>query len=370
MVKKEVKNAAIAGAVIAVAIAVLATYFNSLDRTESSGNGMQSITANVTMAEEGKYPLAPKLVGITGYLNTTPEELKDETKNKVVLYDFWTYSCINCLRTLPFLEQWNAKYADKGLVIVGIHSPEFDFEKDISNVRMAVQKYNITYPVVLDSNHATWDAFGNRYWPAEYMTDYLGHIRYVHFGEGEYNRTEQAIQVLLNQRSQALGLGINATIPLVDIQPHTFSNRQTSELYFGYNFAAGRNFLGNREGFQPDQTVNYTLPENLEKDHFYLEGSWQNLPDRMSLSSDNGEIVLPYYAKDVNIVASGPGVDVKVLLDGSPVSPSYAGTDLQNGIVHVFENRLYNVISSQQAGPHTLTLLPKSGFQIYTFTFG
>ncbi len=369
--RKEIKNAAIAGIVVIAAIAGVAAYFMSLDKPGDMDNSVltQPISGNLT-TDESQYPVAPSLVGISGYINTTPDELKNLTKNKVVLYDFWTYSCINCLRTLPYLEEWNAKYADKGLVIVGIHSPEFEFEKNIDNVKMAVQKYNIPYPVVLDSDHATWNAFDNRYWPAEYMTDYLGHIRHVHFGEGDYDQTEQTIQMLLNQRAHALGLDVNASMSLVNLQPHQFSDQQTPELYFGYDFATGRSFIGNQEGFHPNLTVTYTLPSNLQQDHFYLDGDWQNLSDSMKLSSDSGKIVLPYFAKDVHIVATGPGVDVQVLLDGNPVGSNDAGQDTQNGMVHVSENRLYNIISSPQAGSHTLTLIAKPGFQIYTFTFG
>ncbi|MGI0102217.1 MAG: redoxin domain-containing protein [Nitrosotalea sp.] len=372
--KKEIKNAIITGIIVIVAIAGIALYFTSLDKPEinENSNPLQPISNNASSmpTDESQYPLAPALVGITGYINTTPDALKESMKNKVVLYDFWTYSCINCLRTLPHLKEWNKKYADKGLLIVGIHSPEFEFEKNIDNVNMAVQKYNITYPVVLDSDHSTWDAFGNRYWPAEYMTDYLGHIRHVHFGEGDYDLTEKTIQQLLEQRSQALGLNVDANMSLVDLAPHEFSDQQTPELYFGYDFSTGRSYIGNQAGFQPDKTVMYSLPSSLQQDHFYLDGDWQNLPDSMKLSSDTGKIVLSYYASDVDIVAAGPNVDVQILLDGNPVGAGDAGQDTQNGTVHVSENRLYNVISSQQAGAHTLTLIAKPGFQIYTFTFG
>jgi thiol-disulfide isomerase/thioredoxin len=372
--KKEIKSAIITGIIIIGGIAGIALYFTSLDKPEINENSnlLQPISNNASSIpiDESQYPLAPELVGISGYINTTPDALNESMKNKVVLYDFWTYSCINCLRTLPYLKEWNEKYADKGLLIIGIHSPEFDFEKDINNVQMAVQKYNITYPVVLDSDHDTWDAFGNRYWPAEYMTDYLGHIRHVHFGEGDYNTTETAIQQLLEQRAHALGLNVNVNMSLVDLAPHEFSDQQTPELYFGYDFATDRSFIGNQEGFQPDKTVTYSLPSSMQQDYFYLDGDWQNLPDSMKLSSATGKIVLPYFAKDVNIVAAGPNVNVQVLLDGNPVGTSDAGQDTQNSTVQVSENRLYNVISSQQAGAHTITLIAPPGFQIYTFTFG
>ena len=369
--RKEIKSATIAGIVIVAAVVGIAYYFNSLDNPAQNLNSAQIQTTNSSaLIDENQYPLAPDLVGITGYVNTSPDELQSQMKNKVVLYDFWTYSCINCLRTLPYLKAWNEKYADSGLLIIGVHSPEFEFEKDINNVKMATQKYGIAYPVVLDSNHQTWDAFNNRYWPAEYITDYLGHVRHTHFGEGDYDQTEQIIQQLLAERAQHLGLNITTNMSLVNLQEHQFSDQQTPELYFGYGFAPGRSFIGNQEGFQPDKTVTYTLPSKFAQDHFYLDGDWQNLPDSMKLASNTGKIVLPYFAKDVHIVASGSNVAVQVLLDGKQVSSSDTGQDIQNSTAHISENRLYNIISSQQAGAHTLTLITKLGFQIYTFTFG
>ena len=368
--RKEIKNAVMAGIVVIAAVAAIAYYFNSLDSTNNNLNSAQILTSNSSIPiDESKYPLAPDLVGISGYINTSPDDLKAQMKNKVVLYDFWTYSCINCLRTLPYLKAWNEKYADSGLLIIGVHSPEFDFEKDINNVKMATQKYGITYPVVLDSDHQTWNAFDNHYWPAEYLTDYLGHIRHTNFGEGDYDQTEQAIQQLLAERAQHLGLNINTNMSLVNLQQHQFSDQQTPELYFGYDFAQGRSFIGNQEGFQPDKIVNYTLPSNFIQNNFYLSGAWQNLPDSMKSVSD-GRIVLSYFAKDVHVVATGPDIDIQVLLDGTPVSGNDAGQDIQNGTAHIAENRLYNIVSSQQASSHILTLLTKPGFQIYTFTFG
>jgi thiol-disulfide isomerase/thioredoxin len=369
--RNEIKSATIAGIIIIAAVAGIAYYFSSLDNPSQNLNLVKTQSTNSSAPiDESQYPLAPNLVGISGYVNTSPDDLKSQMQNKVVLYDFWTYSCINCLRTLPYLKAWNEKYADSGLLIIGVHSPEFEFEKDINNVKMATQKNGVTYPVVLDSDHQTWDAFNNRYWPAEYITDYLGHIRHTHFGEGDYDQTEQVIQQLLAERAQHLGLNINANMSLVNLQQHQFSDQQTPELYFGYDFATGRNFIGNQEGFQPDKTVTYTLPSNFAQDHFYLGGNWQNLPDSMNLTSDNGKIVLPYSAKDVHIVASGTGDNIQVLLDGKPVTSDDAGQDLKNGTAVISNNRLYNLISSKEQGAHTITIIAHPGFQIYTFTFG
>ena len=374
--RNEIKTAIITAMIVVVAIGGVGYYFTTLDKQKENAIPVQETNTpqsgsvhTVPQVDESQYPIAPNLVGISGYVNTTPEQLKASMKDKVVLYDFWTYSCINCIRTFPYLKAWNEKYADKGLLIIGVHSPEFEFEKDINNVKMAVAKYGLTYPTVLDNDHSTWDAFGNRYWPAEYLTDSLGHIRHTHFGEGAYDETEKVIQQLLDERNQRLGLNVTADQSLVDIKQHQFADQQTPELYFGYNFASGRDFLGNSEGFQAGQTVTYVLPSGLQQDHFYLDGQWQNLPDSMKLVSQSGKIVLSYYAKDVHIVAASKA-DLQILLDGKSITSSDSGADVQNGVVHVSENRLYTLVSSDTAGQHTLTIMAQPGFEIYTFTFG
>ncbi|MGH9998617.1 MAG: redoxin family protein [Nitrosopumilaceae archaeon] len=376
--KTELKTAIIMGIILVVAIGGTSAYFSSLDsQIQNTPNqpdeSIQAQTVDSTIKmptiEKSRFKKAPELVGIAGYINTIPEELKDIMKDKVILYDIWTYSCINCQRTLPYIVAWNDKYADKGLLIVGIHSPEFEFEKDINNVKTAVKQFGITYPVVLDNDMKTWKAFENRYWPRKYIADSEGYIRYDHIGEGGYDETEKVIQQLLNERNHLLGLNVTMAQPLVDLEEHQFSASQTPELYFGYNFAFGRNQLGNSEGFKPDQIVTYSLPEKLTRDYFYLEGQWQNFDDRMKLVSESGKIILPYFAKSVNIVAANES-DLQILLDGKPIIPENAGTDVLDGTVHISGDRLYNLISSSDAGAHTLTIVAKPGFEIYTFTFG
>ena len=374
--RNEIRTAIITAIIVVVVIGGVGFYFTTLDKqketivqNQNANNQGSSGVKTVQQVDESQFPIAPELVGISGYINTTPDELKASMKDKVVLYDFWTYTCINCIRTFPYLTAWNEKYSDKGLLIIGVHSPEFEFEKDPNNVKMAVKKYDLTYPIVQDNDHKTWDAFGNRYWPAEYLTDSLGHIRHTHFGEGNYDETEKVIQQLLDERNQRFGLDVTADQSLVDIKEHQFGNQQTPELYFGYNLAFGRDFLGNSEGFHAGQTVTYSLPSNVRQDHFYLEGQWQNLPDSMKLVSQNGKIVLPYYAKDVHIVAANKA-DLQILLDGNPITTDNAGADVQNGIAHVSENRLYNLVSNNVAEQHTLTIIAQPGFEIYTFTFG
>jgi len=375
--KTELKTALVMGIILIVAIGGISTYFSSLEpQIEKTQNQpdenlqtQSKETTKIQKIDKSRFKKAPELVGISGYINTTPEEIKEAMKDKVILYDFWTYSCINCIRTLPYITAWNTKYVDQGLLIIGIHSPEFEFEKDLDNVQTAVKQYNISYPVLQDNDMETWKAFENRYWPRKYITDSEGYIRYDHIGEGGYAETEKIIQELLQERNQLLGLNTASAETLVDLEEHQFTASQTPELYFGYNFAFGRNQLGNSEGFHTDQIVTYSLPEKLARDYFYLEGQWQNFGDRMKLVSENGKITLPYFAKSVNIVAANESV-LQVLLDGKSITFENAGTDVQDGTVNISGDRLYNLISSKNAGTHTLTIIAKPGFEIYTFTFG
>jgi len=219
--KTESKTAIILGVVILSAIFGISFAFSSLESTslesiQTSQNDQDQL--QVSNVDKSKYKIAPELVGIAHYLNTTPEQLSKDIENKVVLYDIWTYSCINCVRTLPYVTEWNEKYSDDGLLIIGIHSPEFEFEKNVNNVEMAVDKYGITYPVVLDNDWETWKAFENRYWPRKYVADHEGYIRYDHIGEGAYKETEKVIRQLLEERAQALGVQMASAESLVDIE--------------------------------------------------------------------------------------------------------------------------------------------------------
>jgi thiol-disulfide isomerase/thioredoxin len=373
--RSELKTAIIMGIIVTGAIAGLSSYFTSLEqpvKPDQSG-GLQTHAAPENAAlpiiDKSHFRKAPELDGISGYVNINAEDLSKQIKGKVVLYDIWTYSCINCQRTLPYLIAWNDKYADKGLLIVGIHSPEFEFEKDINNVEMAVSKFGIKYPVILDNDKKIWNAFENRYWPRKYIADDEGYIRYDHIGEGSYDETEKVIRDLLKERAARLGLDMTITQPLVEVEEYKVGAR-TPELYFGYDFAFGRNQFGNQEGFKPLQDVKYVIPQNLKENFFYLGGTWKNLEDRMALTSESGTIKLPYYAKQVNIVASGQS-NLTVLLDGEPISPSDAGSDVVDSKVSTSESRLYNLVKTSEPSKHIIEIqVSKPGFEIYTFTFG
>jgi len=364
----EIKTALILGIAIAAGLGILGGVFSSLDQETQST--MASDTNSLKLDKFG-FKKAPDLVGIANYLNTTPEELAEKMKDKVILYDIWTYSCINCIRTLPFITAWDEKYSDQGLLIIGIHSPEFEFEKDVENVKLAVSKYGIQYPVVLDNDKQTWDAFENRYWPRKYIADHEGYLRYDHIGEGGYQETEKVIQNLLKERSDSLGMQVATAEKLVNIDEFEHSWLRSPELYFGYDFAVGRNQLGSPEGFQPNQDVTYSIPESKQLHNFYLNGTWKNLKGSMKLVSDIGSILLPYSGKEVNIVTANEA-DLQIFIDEEIIDSSIAGKDVgTNGRVHVHHDGLYNIVNSERSEQHLLQILiDDPGFEIFTFTFG
>lgn len=337
--------------------------YNNNDTTIAIKNAQFSI-------DKSQFKKAPEFEKVSGYINSKPLILSD-LKGKVVLVDFWTYSCINCIRTIPYLVDWNEKYADKGLVIVGVHTPEFEFEKNIDNVKEAVKKFGIKYPIIQDNDKGTWNAYQNQYWPRKYIIDNEGYIRYDHIGEGGYAETERVIQSLLQERNAQLGLGTgltssnnttakeSTTIP-ENVQSVDFSKINSPELYFGYQFA--RAPLGNQEGFKPEQTVDYSLSKigsNIRSNIIYLDGTWKNNADNMELLSETGRIALVYSAKSVNMVAGGNG-EVTISEDGSTlVSNTIDG------------QRLYNLSTNDDYGAHSIVIDVKGkGFQAYTFTFG
>lgn len=341
----------------------------------SAGNSKNSISNVKLSIDKSQFRKAPEFKGITSYINTNQTKLSD-LKGKVVLVDFWTYSCINCIRTLPYLVDWNQKYSDKGLVIVGVHSPEFEFEKNIDNVKQAVARFGIKYPVLLDNDHGTWNAYQNSYWPRKYLVDSDGYIRYDHIGEGGYAETENAIRNLLAERSNQKGLEIsnlNQTKLIVSGAPSVdFNQIKTPELYFGYQYARAQ--LGNIEGFNPEKTVNYTIQSsNLDTNVIYLQGLWKNNPDNMELVGPDGKITLVYSAKSVNIVAGGKG-QVTVREDGKGVQTnnSSKGNDTDaEGKLSIDGQRLYNIADNTNYGNHQIEIAAKGpGFKIYTFTFG
>lgn len=316
------------------------------------------------------YPSHPyvEIVKPSGFVNTDGITLGELVGKKVILVEFLTYSCINCQRTFPYVVGWYEKYRDEGLEIVGIHTPEFAFEQDIDNVRMAMQKFGIEYPIVLDNEYETWRAYGNKYWPRKYLIDINGNVVYDHIGEGAYEETESKIRELLRERADTLGEApgpdtlAGKSVDVKEVIPETAS----PETYFGY---ARNEYLGNGTAGQSGQRT-YTLPSTLEDNKLYLEGTW-DIEAQAARAISDAVVRYQYTAKEVYVVASSDsGGEIEVWQDGAQVT-NLAGADVVNGVARIGEARLYKLIRNSQAGAHTLELRVKgTGTRIYTFTFG
>lgn len=320
-----------------------------------------SLNTQNLLTQAARLPVeaqAPALRGISDWINTNP--LNDaDLRGKVVLVDFWTYSCINCVRTLPHINEWHRKYKDNGLVVIGVHSPEFDFEKNKENVEAAVKKYGVEYPGALDSEHESWNAFGNQYWPAHYLIDSQGNIRYHNFGEGHYAETETAIQqLLLEAKLLTLDKITEIKEPPADTN---FQNIGTPEIYLGY---LRINNVGNTDtDVRADTQHIFSEPPEILPNRYYYVGAWTIGPEFSELTEGNGKLILRYKADKVNIVAeSGEGkIPVEVFLDGKP-----------KGSVTISSPQLYNLIDTTgDYNWHTLEVrVPDPGFRVFTFTFG
>ena len=315
--------------------------------------------------------MSPELTKIAGWINTGPIKISD-FKGKVVLIDFWTYTCINCIRTLPYITDWDRKYRDKGLVIIGVHTPEFEFEKDYSNVLKAVQKHDIKYSVAQDNDYATWKAFNNHYWPAKYLINKDGKIVYNHFGEGAYEETEKKIQELLSEINEVPETGLSYFEPEA-----SYGLPQTPELYAGYSLA--RQQLGNDEGYKPGITIDYKLLGSLKNNLIYLEGEWQNNADNLRhAGSKAGSINLKFTARTVNIVAfpAGSNAEAEILVNGKYLTKNIAGKDVQfegkRSFIAVDHSDIYNILGlDNEYGTYTLKIIVKSdSFAWNAFTFG
>lgn len=300
---------------------------------------------------------APEFIGIVNWINlpagkagSKPLKLED-LKGKVVLVDFWTYTCINCIRTLPYVTSWYEKYKDDGLVVVGVHTPEFEFEKDTNNVVAATKQYGINYPVAQDNNYTTWNNYSNRYWPAKYLIDKNGVIRYIHFGEGEYDKTEMAIQKLLEEAR-----GNKLDKKLTEMLDETPTQRITPETYLG---SRRMEFLY-PNGSTSNGTQGFTLAQNIPVNTFTLGGTW-NVQDEYSKAVKNSVLEIKFYAKNVYLVLkpNGQGGTVKVFLDGK-----------QNNSITVDSDKLYELIKLSEYGEHTLRLEFSNGIEAFAFTFG
>ena len=329
-------------------------------------------------------PLAPEFVGITQWLNTEPLTMA-ELRGKVVLVDFWTYSCINCIRTLPYLRDWHEKYARHGLVMVGVHAPEFDFEKDEQNVRDAIARQRVAWPVAMDNSHVTWDAYRNRYWPRKYLIDQNGVQRYNHIGEGAYLKTEEEIRKLLEETGADV-----SDVPVGGVDAERTGPRSTitRELYAGLQWAPG-GYLGNFDTIadmrlRDGEIVPLTDPGLHDNGRIYLQGQWELGAERVRHAEATTDfedyVAILYTAASVNAVIrpdeAAEAFPVVVTHNGAPIPEALRGDDIQiddagRTFFLVDEPRLYNVIRS--GGVHTGELklrVNSDEFLFYTFTFG
>ena len=366
---------------------------NSEEKTEINSEQITS-TKDITISDPQKW-INSKPLKITKLLN----------ENKIVLIDFWTYTCVNCLRTLPFLKEWNEKYESKGLVIIGVHTPEFEFEKKKNNIEDFVNTLNISYPIVIDNDYKIWDDFENRYWPAKYMFDQNGEIIYQHFGEGDYIETEIAIREALTN----INLDVSI-IPLGEINNQEYSVkatkgffsdkpginesnkgsekpyfRMTRELYMGYqrNFSSRGMYSGQEEYYEEiNQTLNYFDKQDYKHNRFYLNGLWKNgkesIIHQRKTESLEDYIALKFLAKSVNVVSDSNKKEfiAYIKLDDKFLTKESAGIDIEfddsgKSFFRVNEPKMYSLIILPEHGEHTLKIFSKEkDFSLFAFTFG
>lgn len=329
------------GVIILLAVGFIASgidaqsFFTKKEVPQSTMMGLQDALPN-------PYPV-PEFVGVEAWLNSNPLKLHS-LEGKVVLIDFWTYSCINCVRTLPYITKWDEKYRDKGLVIIGIHAPEFEFEKDVNNIKAALAKHNIRYPVAVDNKLDTWTAFQNQYWPAHYLINQKGEAVYTHFGEGNYAQTENNIRYLL---------GLDAINGAEEIK--TFTRGQTPETYLGN--ARAENFAS------PETTAPFTLPKFLPADNWALSGKWKIEAERIISEQNNAKLQINFTAGKVFLVmgtATQKPIDISITLNGKP-----------HKTLTITQHTLYELVD-QGAAKNSLLEITASdaGLEAYAFTFG
>jgi thiol-disulfide isomerase/thioredoxin len=319
---------------------------------------------------EGKMP---SFAGATGWLNTAPLTVAG-LRGKVVLIDIWTYTCINWIRTLPYVRAWAEKYRDQGLVVIGVHSPEFEFEKHVDNVRRAAKAMNVNYPIALDSDFAIWRALRNQAWPALYFIDAQGRIRHHHFGEGEYERSERIVQYLL---SEAGAGGIDRGLVSMDGRgveaAPDWSNLRSPETYVGYlrtvNFASGG-------GAVPEKRRVYAAPGRLKLNQWALSGDWTVKKDRASLNAARGRIAYCFHARDLHLVmgpaARGPSARFRVLIDAQPPGAAHGVDTDEQGYGEAIQQRLYQLVRQPAAVEDRQFEIEflNPGVEAFAFTFG
>ncbi len=327
------------------------------------------------MTQEPAQVHAPELAG--GYWANSEQVSIESLRGQAVLIDFWDYTCVNCIRTLPYVTEWHRRYKQHGLAVIGVHAPEFSFAKELDGVKRAIESFGIEYPVVMDNGYSIWQAYANRYWPAKYLVDKDGYIRYYHFGEGGYDETEQAIQTLLREIQPDAQLP-DAMPPVRDSDASgAVCYRVTPELYLGYK----RGRIGNPTGYVEKETAVYSDPGAHAEGHFYLSGEWRADEEHVMKpwgSETASDVTVRYMAKEVNLVMNpllGRTCRAYLSQDGQHLHKEDAGQDVvfdQNGkaFVDVDAPRMYRLVNNREIGNHELTVSTSTpGLALYAYTF-
>ncbi len=371
---RSILSAAVLAGVAAIAFGLDRGVLTQLSLTSTSGYE-QSLIDRFRPKKPGTIAgsqLLPDLSGAGSWLNSAPLN-REELKGKVVLVDFWTYSCINCLRTLPYIRAWAEKYKDSGLLVVGVHTPEFAFEKDPDNVRRAVTKLKIMYPVALDNDYKIWTAFGNSYWPADYLIDVAGRIRHHHFGEGKYGETEHQIQELLKERTGQLPVSSLVAVTAAGAEAPSDTGMQSPETYIGYDRA--ENFVS-PGGLREDVPFLYSRPKNLALNQWGFSGTWIDGAEDASLPTAPGGIVYRFHARDVHLVlgpaSAGKPVRFRIRIDGLAPGADHGMDSDPQGNGRITEHRLYQLIRQKRAiQDRTFEIeFLDPGARVFAFTFG
>jgi hypothetical protein len=347
---------------------VLVARARSDGRTGHSGDVMSSTLEHGASRRD----VAPSLVGATGWLNSDPLT-PDELRGSVVLYAFWTYTCINWLRTSSYVRAWAAKYRDAGLVVVGVHTPEFVFEQDVDNVRSAIAAHATEFPVVLDNDYAIWRSFDNHYWPAFYLADHRGLIRYAHFGEGRYGTTERAIKQLLAEIGAEVDHEFAVTSPAPDEIEADWDDLDSIETYLGYERSDA---FDSAEPLQLDTIHRYVAPNRLVRNSWALSGEWTVHADRIIAGQPGGVIRIRFHARDLHLVM-GPGddgapVSFRVTIDGHVLGQDHGADVDENGVGTMTEPRMYQLIRQTSPIEDSTAEIDfrDAGAQAFVVTFG
>lgn len=311
------------------------------------------------------------------WLNSTPLSFR-QLRGRVVLVDFWDYTCVNCIRTLPYVQAWHERYRDHGLTVIGVHTPEFTFAQYESNVERGIREFGLTYPIVIDSNREIWKSFANRYWPTKYLLDQEGYLRYGHFGEGGYSECEQVIQELLREINPALELPPIMESLREEDHAGAVCYRASGEIYLGHR----RGRLGNEGGFKEDQIEDYAFTGQMQENFFYADGRWASTAEYFeAVESGAHTLRLKYEASAVNLVMASPHVpsaEVVIMQDGKPLSRGQATRDTrfrpssnggQDSFAVVDSARMYFLVDNHEFGAHELELRCSPGVAAFAFTF-